>query len=304
MAADIWRAAIFAALFVPATARAQDVTLTARGGGLEISGFLQGYDGEFYRIESTYGLLTVDSAGVICDGPACPDLSAPKAQLRVLGLTGVGESILPPLLRAFADARGLSYSEVDGAGFSATVSDPKSDRPLAEISFHAVSPDRARSDLMAGRAELILSAAPEPDLGSRVLAMDAMVPIVAPDNPLPKISTRELARVLAGEVENWSDIGGPDMPLVLHGLDVDAALQRALAARLGRDVAASVVHADSAILADAVRRDPWAIAMTVRASVRGTRILPLTDSCGFPLEPSSLAVKAEDYPLALPIYLI
>ncbi len=32
--------------------------------------------------------------------------------------------------------------------------------------------------------------------------------------------------------------------------------------------------------------------------------MPLTDSCGFLLLPTSLAVKAEDYPLALPMFLL
>lgn len=304
MRAGFWRAALFAALFAPSIAGAQDITLTAREGGLEISGTLQGYDGEFYRIDSVYGLLTVDAAGVICDGPACPDLTAPKARVRIVGLAGVGEALLPPLMRAFAEARGLTYSETAQGTYSAVVTDPQSGKPLADISFVGLSPDAARAELLAGRAEMILAAATEPDMGSRVLALDAMVPIVARDNPLPQISTGDLARVLAGEVANWADIGGPDMPLVLHGMASDAALQRALAARLGRDVAASVIHDDIAALGEAVQRDPWAVAMTVRAGVRGARLLPLTDSCGFPLLPSALAVKAEDYPLSLPMYLL
>lgn len=304
MRAKFWCAAGFAAFFVPAAAGAQDITLSAREGGLEISGTLQGYDGEFYRIDSVYGLLTIDAAGVICDGPACPDLTAPKANIRIVGLPGIGDSLLPPLIRAFAEARGLTYSAVAEEGYRATVSDPKGGAVLAEIHFAAAAPDEAREDVQAGRAEVILAAMTEPDLGARVLALDAMVPIVAPDNPLPRISTRDLARVLAGEVGNWAEVGGPDMPLVLHGLRADAALQRALGARLGREVLAQVRHDDVASLAAAVERDPWSIAMTLRAAVAGARSLPLTDSCGFPLLPSALAVKAEDYPLSLPIYLL
>ncbi|TGD67169.1 hypothetical protein EYC08_00380 [Tabrizicola sp. WMC-M-20] len=304
MGAGFWRAAVFTAVFAPAVAGAQDITLSAREGGLEISGTLQGYDGEFYRIDSVYGLLTVDAAGVICDGPGCPDLTAPKARVRIVGLAGVGDVLLPPLMRAFAEARGLTYAEGVQGGYSAVVSDPQSGKPLADISFVAALPGMARDNVLAGRAEMILAAATEADMGSRVLALDAMLPIVPPDNPLPQISTGDLARVLAGEVANWAEIGGPDMPLILHGLAVDAALQRALAARLGRDVAANVLHDDIAALGEAVRRDPWGVAMTVRAGVAGARVLPLTDSCGFPLMPSALAVKAEDYPLALPIYLL
>ncbi len=300
-----WRVAVLtAALFAPLKAGAQDVTLSAREGGLSIAGMLQGYDGEFYRIDSVYGALTIDASGVICDGPACPDLTAPKAQIRIIGLAGVGEALLPALFRAFADTRGLNYAESFASGYSATITDPTTGKPLAEISFAPAEPDTARNTLISGGAELILAAATEPGLGARVVAMDAMVPITAPDNPLPETSTRDLARILSGEVTNWAEVGGPDMPLVLHGLTPTSALQRALAARLGREVAATVLHADIAALGAAVADDPWAVAMTVRAGVLGTRALPLTDSCGFPLPATVFAVKAEDYPLSLPLYLV
>ncbi len=302
--AKIWCAAAFAVLFAPFMAGAQDITLTAREGGLSISGTLQGYDGEFYRIDSSYGMLTVDASGVLCDGPACPDLTAPKAQVRIVGMAGVGEALLPGLFRAFAATRGLAYDETFQDGYSARLLDAATDKPLAEIRFTANTPEGARSDLLAGRAELILSAGTEPDLGSRVVALDAMLPIVAADNTLTEISTKDLARILSGEVDNWAEVGGPDMPLVLHGMSPTSGVQRALAGRLGKDVAATVVHDDIAALGEAVAKDPWAIAVTVRAGVGSSRPLPLTDSCGFPLLPSALAVKAEDYPLSLPVYLL
>ena len=69
---------------------------------------LQGFDGEFYRIETAYGLLTVDAQGVICEGPACPDLTAPKAVIRLVGAPDAGARLLPGLFRAFAAARGVS----------------------------------------------------------------------------------------------------------------------------------------------------------------------------------------------------
>jgi len=105
-------------------------------------------------------------------------------------------------------------------------------------------------------------------------------------------------------VVNWQELGGPDMPIVLHALAADSALQQALAARLGQPVAATVVHPDLASLAAAVARDPWALAITGQAARGAARALPLTDSCGFLLLPTALAVKAEDYPLALPLYLL
>jgi phosphate transport system substrate-binding protein len=296
-----WCAAGFAVL-LPNLAAAQDITLTSRDGALSISGSLQGYDGEFFRIDSAYGPLTIDAQGVICDGPACPDLTAPKAIIRLVGEADAGAALVRPLVQAFAQTRGLLYA-ASPLGV-AILTDPATDKTLAEFSFLPLPPDLARAEVKAGRAELILASATEPDFGERAVALDALIPIVASDNPVPGISTLNLAKVLSGDVSNWAQIGGPDMPLVLHGLQPDSDLQRALSARLGRDIAATVTHPDLATMARAVAKDPWALAVTGRATAGDARKLPLSDSCGFPLLPSPLAVKAADYPLTLPIYLL
>ena len=293
-------AAVFAALLFTQGAKAQDVTLTSRDGSLSLTGTLQGYDGEFFRILTNYGPLTVDGQGVTCDGPACPDLTAPKAVIRFVGAADAGKSLLPQLFAAFALSRGLSYA----AGDPTVISDPVTGEALAEMSFEPMAPGPAREAVLSGAAQMVVASVTEPDLGSHAVALDALVPIMAPGNPLPRISTTDLARVLAGEVENWAQVGGPDMPLVLHGLEAGADLQQALSARLGRDVTALVVHATLGELAEAVAADPWAIAVTERAALGKARLLALTDSCGFPLLPTRLAVKAQDYPLTMPVFFL
>ena len=297
-------AAVIAALsvsgFAPA-AFAQDVTLTSRDGGLELSGTLQAFDGEFYRILSTYGPLTVDAQGVICDGPGCPGLTAPRAVIRIAGEGDPGGRILPGLIRAFADFRRLT---LEVGGDATRLTDPASGQVLAEFTFAAMPVGKALPLLAEAQADLVVAAETPDGFGSRTLALDALVPIVAPDNPVAKISSADLARVLAGEVSNWTQIGGPDMPLVLHALPAESGLQQALGDRLGRAVTAAEVHPDLTALADAVARDPWAVAVTGRSSVGAAKAITLTDKCGFPLLPTSLSVKAEDYPLALPIHLL
>ncbi|MBC7477903.1 MAG: OmpA family protein [Pseudorhodobacter sp.] len=278
-------------------AAAQDVTLTSRDGSLSLSGTLQGYDGEFFRILTSYGPLTVDGQAGSCDGPACPDLTAPKAGIRFVGAMDAGAVLLPALFAAFAKARGIEFA-------GGTLRDPASGDVVAGFSFNPMTPDEARAALLSGAAQMMLAAETQPDLGSQAVALDALVPIMAPDNPTPRISTVDLARVLGGEVDNWRQVGGPDMPLVLHGLQDGADLQTALGARLGRAVKATVTHGSLAELAAAVAADPWAIAVTERAALGAARILLLTDSCGFPLLPSRLAVKAQDYPLTLPLFLL
>lgn len=302
-------AAAFAALLLCGTApaSAQDVTLTSREGNITLTGTLQGFDGEFYRIASAYGPLTVDAQGVICEGPACPDLIAPRAKIRLTGAADPGTRLLPGLLRAFAATRGLVWQDqtpAPGQAWAATLRDPAGDRTLADLSFIPADPDSATAALADGGAELALSLLEDPRFTARPLALDALVPVMAPDNPTPRVSTVNLVKALSGEVTNWAQLGGPDMPLVLHGLAPETDMARALAARLGMDPAITVTHPDLASLDAAVARDPWALAITGRSETAAARPVPLTDSCGFPLLPTPIAVKAQDYPLALPLYLL
>jgi phosphate transport system substrate-binding protein len=294
-------AGLLAAVLGSGTAGAQDVTLIAREGGIVLSGMLQGYDGEFYRIDTAYGPLTLDAEGVICEGPACPDLIAPRAVIRLTGADAPGAALLPPLFRTFAESRGLLFEPVSDQPFAARILDPATRAELATISFDPQPADLAAAALAAGTADLRLGYLEDPAFAVHSLAMDALVAVVAPGNPTPEISTVEMARVLSGEVTNWAEIGGPDMPLVLHALAPEAEMSQALATRLGIGMQPAVLHADPASLARAVARDPWAVALTGRSVVAPARRLPLTDSCGFPLLPTPLAVKAKDYPLALPV---
>jgi phosphate transport system substrate-binding protein len=299
-----WRgAAVLAAVFWAGAATAQDATLTARDGGLSLSGDLVGYDGEFYRIRTRYGLLTVDAAGVICTGPACPDMTAPLAVIRIVGAAEPARTILPGLFAAFAKARGLRLAGA-GSDLLAVIEDPATGEPLARIGFAAMPPDQASASVAEGVADLAVAALPVEGLGARILASEALVPLAAADNPLVAVSTADLARALSGEVDNWQALGGPDMPIVLHALAADVALQSVVEARLGAPVPATVLHPDSVALAAAVARDPWALALSGLSGAGAARVLPMTDSCGFPLPATPLAVKAEDYPLSAPIYLL
>ena len=298
-----WPALGLCAVFAAAPIAAQDMTLTSRDGALSVSGQFTSYDGEFYRLTSAFGPLTIAADSVICDGPACPDLTAPKSLIRMSGDAEAAQ-ILPPLIAAFANARGFDLGAPNSPEAPTLLLQKGTGTVLAEFTFTPRPPEAARSALADMTADLVVARFTPLDSPAQVLALDALIPIVAPDNPLPRISTTDLAAALSGDVQNWSEIGGPDMPLVVHGLDAGSDLAAALAARLGQNPIAGQTHADLPALASAVARDPWALAVTGRASAGAARALPLTDSCGFVLDPSPLSVKSEDYPLTLPIYLL
>lgn len=312
---------------LPRAALAQDVTLTSRDGTLRFEGTFLGYDGEFYRIDTVYGILTVDSLGVTCTGPGCPDLEAYVAEITVSGAEAMGAVLMPALVEAFAAQRGLRAGrEVDGAlGFAYTLSDDRG-RVLARIGFRLTTTDEGFADLVADEADIVMAArearpaevalAREAGVGtltsvaqSRIVAFDAFVAAVSPDNPVRSVRPETLALVLAGEVTDWGALGGPEGdPIRVHALDASLGAQQAIEAALLAPAelaptARAIRHADAAALADAVATDPLALGVALHSALGPARALRLKGGCGFEIAASEAAIRSEDYPLVAPLFL-
>ncbi|APX89869.1 cell envelope biogenesis protein OmpA [Brevirhabdus pacifica] len=306
---------------------AQDVTLTSRDGTVDISGTLQSYDGEFYRVDTVYGPLTIDGQGVICNGIGCPDLEAFVAEFALSGSAAMGQVLLPALVDAFARQRGLRLLRevLDESRSRFVLSDPATGTDQARITLRLSSSEEGFADLAAGEADLALSLreiGPEElsvaalaglgDLSgprrSLVLALDALVPVVAAANPLRALTPDELAAVFAGEVSDWSALGGAEGPISLHAPAGDSALGQLFAeevlAPFGKTMSGQARrHADVADLVDAVADDPGAIGLTAWSEMGNTAPLDLRGSCGAVLAAEVATLKSEDYPLSLPLML-
>ena len=324
-----WRAALSAALFIsycPTQGIAQDVTLTARDGSVEVSGALIGYDGEFYRVESVFGVLTIDGSGVICSGPACPDLSAYVAEIRISGAPTTTQVLIPSLIRAFVADQGYSMldpvTEEDDTTYVLTeaasgrrsvrfvvrettsqmaIIDLVSEEADIVLSLREVSPDEVALGMDAGIGQL--------DVGpqSRVVALDAIVPVVAPENPVDRISPEDLARIARGDLVNWQALGGLDAPIFLHLPTGDSALDIVfwqLMATVGSPLENEAKrHRSIADLVQAVADDPFALGIATLSQTGAAKPLDLTDRCGFPSRADGLALNTEDYPLIAPVFL-
>ena len=325
-----WCAAGLAALFVfcsALVAAAQDVTLTSHDGSIEVSGTLLGFDGEFYRVATQFGPLTVDGSGVSCDGPGCPNLSDYVAELLFSGSSTMAEVLLPALVEGFALRSGYQAErqEIDDSHFQYELKSPESGRTLGRFIFRVTNTDEGFADLLADEADLVMALreirpaerarAIEAGMGdltqpgrARVVALDAMVPVVAPDNPVHEISAAQLAQVFSGQIVNWTDLGGPDAPIALHlsaegsGLAqiAEDTLLRPGHLRLAEGV---MRHAPTRGLVEAVMKDPFGISLASLAESGEARVLPLTGGCGFALAATRRSIKTEDYPLTAPMFL-
>ncbi len=322
------RAAVLAALCFFMTglaAVAQDVQLRSFDGTVELSGTLIGFDGEFYRIDSIYGPLSVSAEGVSCRGPGCPNLESYVAELRLAGAPFIAEQILPVMIERFAAARGMrvrrqiladdrtlfalerNEDETLAARFYVTRSTTADGLVALETRDTDIAlAVRALTDAERSAAE----AADQGDLSmlarSRVIGLDALVPLVAPGNAIDALSLDALARLFAGEITNWQDLGGPDAPIALHlmAADLGAAqdfLMRVMTPREAQPAPQVIRHDDATDLADAVARDPFAIGMGSFSRPGNARIVPLEGACGFVQPATASSLKSEDYPLTAPL---
>lgn len=311
------------ALFSPAFA--QDVQLRSLDGTVELEGNLIAFDGAYYRLDTIYGPITVAAEGVQCAGPGCPDLTSFVAEARIAGEATIAEGLLPALLAGFAESQSMTLGPLamrDGVlSYELTRRDGS---PAARFTIMPGTSDSGLLALLNGDTDLALSlreptqaerraaraeAPDDPPLGRRVrvIALDALVPIVAPQNPLDQISLPELAQVFSGEIDNWQALGGEDAPITLHLRDQGLGLAQSFADRVllpsALGPATDIVRHSSALtLSGAVARDAYAIGITAQSARGTTRSLALGGACGFSQTASVNAVKAEDYPLTAPVY--
>lgn len=55
------------------------------------------------------------------------------------------------------------------------------------------------------------------DVNRVVIAMDGLSVIVHPDNPITQLTVEEIGSIFKGDVKNWSEVGGDNMPITLYG---------------------------------------------------------------------------------------
>lgn len=319
------RAALLACLCTRA-ALAQDVTLTSNDGSIELSGSLMGFDGEFYRLDSDFGPLTVSADGVRCSGPGCPDLQAFVAELRFAGPASVTQTLLPQIIETFALNRDLVLIQNVASHDLNSIELARADGSLAaRFTIETTSSDSAFLAILNEDADVALTLREPLELESlaaqasheggqtlsargRVIGLDALVPVTARANPLDQIDPEMLRAIYLGEVTNWSELGGPDADIALHLPDAGHGLAQAFAALMLQEASDTFVtgiarHDDLRDLSDAVSRDPFALGVTTLSALGNARALALSGVCGFSIEATPDTLKSEDYPMTAPLFL-
>lgn len=293
-------AAMTAALLASASqpARADDATLTARGGTLSVSGRLVAYDGSVYRIDTTWGRLTVDAAAVDCAGPGCPDLMRFAPEWRIAAEPWLADRVLAPLFRAFSAAEGLDLTTADAEGIELS----HGGQPVLRIRLVPLTagPDAALTTGLADTALAVPAAgAPAGPLLARLPLMLATGP-TAPPGPISLDALRTARQ--SGDA-SWAGIGDAVRPLVWHGMAPGGALDRATDAMLGpAGPGAALTGTDPEQIAAALRRDPWGLSLLPAPLPPGLVAPAVVTSCGLIPDQSDFAAAAGNNPLTLALH--
>jgi phosphate transport system substrate-binding protein len=200
------------------------------------------------------------------------------------------KAFMSSLAKAYAEETGIT---IDIKGGGAT-------KGIREVS-------RLNAD-MGGACRYALENHPLEDQVKMVpMAWDALVVITHRDNPVDSITLEQLEAVYRGQIDNWSALGGNNVPIRLFVRDGKiSGVGRTLRELVFRDTGFEFEAADTSFpssgpLEQAVETEAAAIAVTGISSARkrDVKILRLNG-----LEPSYDNIKNGNYLLYRPLYLV
>jgi phosphate transport system substrate-binding protein len=303
-----------------------------RGGGFQIAGELKGFDGSKYVISTrSAGVLTMDASRFECIGEGCGRPAAAILPLserpspvkpdvfRIEGAPSLAAEFIPQLIRDYATSIGASLAEQRRESGRATTYRILDARGV-ELAAIEVNPSGTASGLLSlerGAASIALIDKPLlPETEPRAIAaargrarqavaaqqteivvgLDGIAAVASPASAPASISIDNLAKVVAGQITDWYELGQSPGAIQLYlppegAGSLDSFARQVLKPR-GFDYARQARRMPSeAEAADAAAKDPRGIALVSLAAQREARAINLETTCGLVVRPTSFTVK-------------
>lgn len=320
--------AVAGALVAPSVAIADDVTLKSSDGTVNIVGEFVAFEENAYIIRTGLGELRISAERVRCEGEACPVFETATADVVIAGSDTVGLGLMPLVLEGYAAFQnaeatitataneGELLAEMIGEqGFgdpmgSFLVSSTGSGDAFQKLlnnetqigmSTRRIKPTEARALRNAGSGNMI---SPNQE---HIVAVDSLVVIVHPDNPVQSLTTQQVADIFSGKITNWKEVGGDDAVINVfdrqEGSGTRSVFQTAINGEEAPIAANAIVQSDNTKMATAVNADTYAIGYVSYAFQRGAKALPLVNECGITMTPDAFSARTEEYALQRRLYL-
>ena len=319
--------ALLGATALAGSAAADEVVLKSTDGTINLSGNLIGFDDQYYLLQTELGDLRVSADRVRCDGAGCPVFAEILPDVAIGGSDTITEGLMPLLLAGYAtnaNAEASTEKTQSQGEFATTlvaedgfgdqigtylVRSGSSDDAFQSLldqsievgmSSRRILPDEARALKAAGAGNMI-----DPTQ-EHIVAVDSLVVVVNPQNPINEISVDDLAKIYSGEITNWSQLGGPDLaiePVAQADAGATSVFETGIFGEEGAPIKASFEASDNVEAALYVDDNPGAIAYVGFAFKRGQKPLSLVSGCGIGTTPDAFSVKTEEYALFRRLYM-
>lgn len=264
---------------------------------------------------------TLAAAALVTPAAVVPAAAAPAAvKLRIHGSNTIGAELGPALVERFLARRGASdVKRVPGASpeelrIEATL--PGSDGRIAiEIAAHGSG--TAFSDLADGKADIGAASRPikadeisklaalgdfASPAAEHVIGLDGVAIIVNPANAVRALTRAQVAKLFAGEIRDWAEVGGAPGPVHIYARDDKSGTWdtfQTLVLGKSHKLSTSAQRFESSTeLSDRVATDAGGIGFIGLPYVRMARALAIGDGDAAPTAPSPFTVATEDYPLS------
>jgi len=135
-----------------------------------------------------------------------------------------------------------------------------------------------------------------------IVAIDAIVPIVHPSNPVEDISIDQLSQIYQGKIINWKELGGEDRPIVAVSRDSSSGTYESwslLVLKGQRVTPRAQLQASSGAVVQATSVNPNAIAY-VGIGYLNPSIKPLKVGG---VEANKETAQSGTYPISRPLYM-
>lgn len=245
--------------------------------------------------------------------------------LRIHGSNTIDAQLGPALVEGLLRQEGLAnvHTEVGPVANELRVTASTADGKQLRVEIAAHGSGTGFSALKAGKADIAASSRPIKDkeaqdlaeLGNmksagaeQVIAIDGVAVILHPGNPLRQLTTEQLARVFAGEVHNWQELGGNYGDIRLYARDEQSGtfetFKELVLLKYRKTLSAGAKRFESSEqLSDEVSRDRNGIGFIGLPYVRHAKAVAVADGESRPMLPAINLIATEDYPLSRRLYL-
>ena len=96
-----------------------------------------------------------------------------------------------------------------------------------------------------------------------IIALDAVIPIVNPSNPVDNLTSAQLKAIYEGKINNWKEVGGKDSKIVVISRDTSSGTYETwhkIIMKKARVFPGALLQASSGAVLQAVAKNPNAIA--------------------------------------------